>query len=129
MMSQNRRQRDQPPASLEAQRHRAYSAKATMAEELKCGVNSVHMSTCGQNSRHGFLKECIENEEGVIETPLLSPGIAPRNRFGIFHSGTLELKIPKHSLLAFVALAKEARFLRVFVPPAKRVVNHLLNDG
>ncbi len=81
---------DLPPASLETQRHR----------EFKCGVYFAHVGTHGQNIRHGFLKEYVEGEELSIIPPL-SRGIAPRNRGGIFNSGTPELQMPPHSLLAF----------------------------
>jgi hypothetical protein len=45
---------------------------------------------CGENKRHGFLEEYIEREE--IGFPPLSQGMAPRNRRGIFGSGTPERK-------------------------------------
>ena len=61
--SQDQERRDLPPASLEARRHRADSAKATKAEEYKCGVYFVQGSTHGQNKRHGILKEYGEREE------------------------------------------------------------------
>ncbi len=62
--------------------------------KYKCGVYFGHAGTRDQNKRHGFLKEYAEGEELII--PPLSPGIAPRNRCGIFNSGTPELKIPQH---------------------------------
>jgi hypothetical protein len=62
--------------------------------KYKCGVYFVHAGTRDQNKRHGFLKEYVEGEELII--PPLSPGMAPRNRCGIFNSGTPELQIPQH---------------------------------
>ena len=52
--------------------------------------------------RHGFLKGYAEGEELIIpplacpELCRRAPGIAPRNRCGIFNSGTPELQIPQH---------------------------------
>jgi len=107
-VSHNRRKEDLPPASLETQRHRAAFAKVTALKEFKCGVYFAHVGTHGQNKRHGFLKEYIEGPSAKLRAgeelsiiPPLSHGIAPRNRGGIFNSGTPELQMPPHSLFTF----------------------------
>jgi hypothetical protein len=70
--------------------------------KYKCGVYFVHAGTRDQNKRHGFLKEYVEGEELIIpplacpELCRRAPGMAPRNRCGIFNSGTPELQIPQH---------------------------------
>ena len=109
MRSPNRRIiEDLPPASLETRRHR----------EFKCGVYFAPVGTHGQNKRNGFLKEYGEGEELSIIPPLAcpelcrrAPGVAPRNRGGIFNSGMLavalaqagapELQMPPHPFLPF----------------------------
>ena len=66
----------------------------------------------------GFLKEFVEREE-FLKPLLFAPGIAPKNRCGIFNSGTPELQMPQHSLLwssllcASVSLAKRVVTLLV----------------
>jgi hypothetical protein len=118
MKTQTPIQTNLPPASLETRRHRAYSAKATNAEEFKCGVYSAHGSTHGQNKRHGFLKEFIEGpstgsgHEKSRYTPPLSLELLQKGlrEFQVRYSGPA---IP----------ATFSFLLGVSVPQAKRVVN------
>ena len=135
MISPNRRKEDLPPvptsgeSGLETQRHRAYSAKATKAEECKCGVYFAHVGTHGHNKRHGFLEEYLKKEEKSAEIPPSSPSILPSRGVSriLVRGYSPSLKFVKH----FPRPELGRRILGVLVPlvPTRqrsgRVVNPL----
>jgi len=89
-------------------------------KKIQCGVYFVHGNTVDEINAT-LLGGKPEREERfcVLSQLLFLQVLLPRTVAEFLVLGTPKIKMPQHSLLA---LAKEARFLRVSVSQAKRVV-------